>query len=81
MPMFDMRCDVCQHKWEASKAYQEQVDCPVCQAVETKTLLGGTSFTRVKDPMDRISKSMSLPSAKKIRSYGNDKRRGGKDTT
>jgi len=81
MPMFNMRCNQCGHEWEASKAYEAKVSCPECDSLDTVTLLTGFNYTRVKSPMDLVHKSMSLPSAKKIRSFGNDRRRGGKDTS
>ena len=81
MPIFDMTCEECDHMWEASKAYHDPAPCPKCQSKTTKTLLTGFKFQRVKDPMDLVHKSMSLPDGKKIKSYGNDRRRGGKNTT
>jgi putative FmdB family regulatory protein len=79
--MFDMKCEACDHIWEASKAYDDQLECPKCQSKETKTLLTGFRFQRVKDPFDLVHKGMHLPPTQTIKSYGNDKRRGGKDTT
>jgi putative FmdB family regulatory protein len=81
MPIFDVRCLDCQHKWEAFKAYQEAVACPECQSTITKTLMSAPSVNLNRLPMDQIHKSMSLPGAKKVKSFANDRRKGGKDTT
>ena len=81
MPLFDVRCMDCQHEWEVSKAYDEAAICPECRSTITRTLLGATKVNLNRLPMDDIHKSMSLPGAKKIRSFANDKRKGGKDTT
>ena len=80
-PLFDVQCLDCQHIWEVRKDYGYCSICPECGSTITKTLLTGFKYQRVKDPMDLVHKGMSLPSAKKVKSYGNDKRKGGKDTT
>lgn len=81
MPLFDVQCMECDHRWEAYKAYEDKLDCPECQGTITTTLLGCPRINLNRLPMDNIHKSMSLPGGKKIKSFGNDKRRGGKDTT
>lgn len=80
-PIFDVQCLDCQHVWEQRKLYGTEACCPECTSMNTKTLLTGFKYQRVKDPFDLVDKSMSLPPSKKVKSYGNDKRRGGKDTT
>lgn len=81
MPLFDVKCMECEHQWEARKQFEELLDCPECQGKITTTLLGATRVNLQRLPMDNIHKSMSLPGAKKIRSFGNDRRTKGKDTT
>lgn len=81
MPLFDVQCMECDHRWEVSKAYEDTVDCPECKGKITTTLLGATRVNLNRLPMDNIHKSMTLPGSKKIKSFANDKRKGGKDTT
>ena len=76
-PKFDVHCPKCDITWEVEKEFLHPLYCK-CGAL-TKTLLTGFKYQRVKDPFDLVNKSMSLPSSKKVVSYGNDKRKGGKD--
>lgn len=78
-PLFDIRCRICDHTTEVRKRFVESYPCPKCGG-ETKTLL--TAFKRIekaKDPYDLISTG-SPPSPRPIKSFANDKRKGGKDT-
>lgn len=81
MPKFNVRCLDCQHVWEVSKAFEVAATCPECHSTITRTLLTGFQYTRVGDPMDQVHQGMALPDGKKITSFSNDRRRGGKDTT
>ena len=82
MPRFDLRCLVCQHTWVASKAFDAVDQCPECQSMDTKTLMPRVQgIDRAKDPFDLVGMGQKVASPKKIKSFGNDKRKGGKDTT
>ena len=78
-PLFDTRCDDCEVVVEVSKAFKDEYICLSCGG-NTKTLLTSSRYQRVRDPMDQVHKGMSLPdsSSHKIKSFGNDRRTGGK---
>lgn len=79
MPMFDLRCNQCNHKWEASKAYDESAVCPSCQSDHTTTLMPLMKGIKAKDPYDLLDGH--IPSPKKVKSFAHDRRKGGKDTS
>lgn len=84
MPRFDVRCleEGCGHTWAQSKPFDEWVQCPRCYSGNTKTLMPRVQgIDRAKDPFDLVRKDMSLPSSKKIKSYANDRRKAGRDST
>lgn len=81
MPVFDVRCEKCDVVVEVSKAYDEEHLCTVC-STPTKTLMPrmkGPSWRVEQDPFDAVDKGMQLPDGKKIKSFANDRRKGGKD--
>ncbi len=78
-PLFDIRCKICDHTTEVRKTFEEPFECPRCGG-ETRTLL--TAFKKLekaKDPYDYIDGYH--PDPKPVKSFANDRRRGGKDTT
>lgn len=82
MPRFDIRCQRCNHEWAASKAFDAEIACPECGSIATTTLMPRVQgIDKAKDPFDLVHGGMSLPGSKKIKSYGNDRRKGGKDST
>lgn len=82
MPKFDVRCNQCDHEWEAFKAYAEEAECPKCHSMDSKTLMPMTqSHRKAKDPFDLIGMGQKIPDARKVKSFANDRRKGGKDTT
>lgn len=80
MALFDVRCNECGEVWEAAKKYDNPIECPLCSSWNTKTLmpLMKPSF-KAKDPYDMIGDNTGA--TKKIKSFANDRRKGGKDTT
>ena len=81
MPTYDARCRDCDHLFEEQREWQGSAsDCPSCGSTNTRTV-----WTRVpiidkaKDPYDLLHGTM--PDSKPIKSFANDKRKGGKDTT
>jgi len=81
MPVFDVRCEKCDEVTEVSKAFDALVPCPVCAHPVTKTLMPqmcGVSWRDNSNPFDDVDKGMSLPDPKKIKSFANDRRKGGK---
>ena len=81
MPLFDVKCDKCGHIWEEMKRYDEESqECSECGSNFTRTLppLFQTKL-RAKDPYEYLDGP--IPDSKPIKSYANDRRRGGKDTT
>jgi putative FmdB family regulatory protein len=82
-PLFDVRCERCEHTFEERKEFNDESGpCPRCGSESTHTLLsGGLAHRPAKDPYDLIGPGASIPSSKKIKSFGNDRRSGGKDIT
>jgi len=81
MPVFDIRCEKCDEVTEVSKAFDATVACPVCAHPVTLTLMPrmkGPSWRDNSNPFDDVDKGMSLPDAKKIKSFAHDRRKGGK---
>jgi hypothetical protein len=63
-----------------SKKWEESVACPECGQATT-TLMPQMKHHKAKDPFDMINGHAGIPDSKKIKSYANDRRKGGKDTT
>jgi len=75
MPTFDQRCLECNHEWVVYKAYDDPATCPECRGTMTKTLM-----PRVRGSLsDNPTKVGNVD--KPIKSFANDRRKGGKDTT
>lgn len=79
-PLFDCKCGQCGEVWEERKPYSEPAgECPKCGSYDTRTLLGSSVLRKAKDPYDYLDGR--IPDSKPIKSFANDRRRGGKDTT
>ncbi len=79
-PLFDIRCRRCDHTTEVRKQFKDEYPCPRCSGPTITLLTGFKRINGAKDPYDLISTG-SPPSPKKVKSFANDRRRGGKDTT
>jgi len=81
MPLFDAKCEKCGHIWEVMQKWEEQVgECPLCESAFTKLLMPRMGpVHKAKDPYDYLDGR--IPDSKPIKSFANDRRRGGKDTT
>jgi hypothetical protein len=78
MPKFSTRCLACEHDWDDILKYDEwPKPCPECASERTVRLPSYPSkpFHRDTDPCK--TGNLDPP----IKSYGNDRRKGGKDTT
>lgn len=80
MPLFDCKCGQCGEVWEERKAFTDPAgECPKCGSYDTRTLLGGSKvLQKAKDPYEYLNGP--IPSSKPIKSFANDRRRGGKNT-
>ncbi len=84
MPLYDFRCDKCKHEWDAMVpalvVKRNAPECPECGSNFTNQVwLKAPSSDRAKDPYDMLNRYR--PDRKPIKSFANDKRKGGKDTT
>ena len=82
MGVWDARCKECNTNYEfRGPSYQAPGECPQCGSDDTKIVWvsGFPSVDRAKDPYDYLHGP--IPSSRKIKSFANDKRKGGKDTT
>lgn len=78
LPKFDIRCKICEATTEVRKKFNDPYPCPRCGG-DTRTLL--TTFQKgikAKDPYDYLDNRP--PDPKKVKSFANDRRRGGKNT-
>lgn len=76
MTKFDVKCTACFHIWEEEKAYGDpEGDCPKCGSSFTKTILSGFCTPNTKQPYDYLATHREY---KTIKSYANDKRKGGR---
>lgn len=77
MPKFDVRCNECNHRAEVSKAYHDPLECSECGG-ETTTLMPGVKGIHGfgKQPYDYLDGP--VPEPKKIKSFANDRRKGGR---
>ena len=79
MPRFDVRCQRCNHEWEASKRFDAPVPCPSCGSVATTTLMPRVQgIDKAKDPFDLVGMGQKVPDSKKIKSFAKDRRKGGR---
>ena len=81
MPLYDNQCLECEATYECRQRWSEPTpECPVCGAHDTERLLSINTRTpsKAKQPYDALD---TYRDHKVIKSFGNDKRKGGKDTT
>lgn len=81
MPFFDYQCENCGHKWEWLGSYNERpAQCPNCNAYKIVRLpsINTKPVYKEGNVYDQLEKG--LPGVS-IKSFANDKRKGGKDTT
>ena len=82
MGVWDARCNVCGTDYEfRGPSYKSPGECIACGSDDTRIvwLHGFPSVDRAKDPYDYLDGH--IPDPKPIKSFANDKRKGGKDTT
>lgn len=78
--VWDIYCRRCAELWEAWLRNDEDLpDCPKCGSEDTKRFPGGLKSHKAKDPYDYLNGP--IPDPKPIKSFANDRRKGGKDTT
>jgi putative FmdB family regulatory protein len=82
MPLYDVRCNDCGHEWEVRKGFSDPLpSCPECGAERAKVFWKSLKvLDKAKDPYDLISSGNYEPT-RKVKSFANDRRKGGKDTT
>lgn len=80
MPIFDVKCEQCGEVEEVLKAYAAKYKCKKCGG-DTKHLVSAPKAFLGFDyrPYDALDRR--IPDTKPIKSFANDKRKGGKDTT
>jgi putative FmdB family regulatory protein len=80
MPIFDCKCEKCATVWEVSKPYDEEApECPSCGSNFTKTLMPlFQNKLKARDPYDYLNGP--IPDSKPIKSFANDRRKGGRNT-
>ncbi len=76
MLKFDQRCLECEHEWAVFKAFDDPATCPECRGSLTKTLMPRVQGLPLETDPFKIGNT-----DKKIKSFGNDRRSGGKDTS
>lgn len=84
MPLYDYRCEKCDHLWEqvvpASEVKDFAPECPECHSFFTNLVWTKVPvLDKAKDPYDYLHGYR--PSSKPVKSFANDRRKGGKDTT
>lgn len=82
MGVWDARCKDCNETYEyRGPSFKAPGSCTHCGSDDTKIvwLRGFPSVDRAKDPYDLLNGP--IPDGKPIKSFANDKRKGGKDTT
>lgn len=81
MAKYDARCKECDHEFEEFRKWSEPCSpCPQCKSNNTVTIWKTVPILdKACDPYDKLDRV--IPDSKPIKSYANDRRRGGKDTT
>lgn len=85
MPKYDFVCEKCEHVYEDTISYEQLKshnipECPECGSHFTKQVwLTAPNSDKAKDPFDMLDGYR--PPGKKVKSFANDRRKGGKDTT
>jgi putative FmdB family regulatory protein len=73
MPMFDLKCKVCGHIFEAFAFPHEHIGCRVCGADTDRIWLPGHSPTVIGDEIDQVIENLG-PQPKRYRSRAELKR-------
>ena len=80
MPLYDARCNDCGHEFEERRKYDDPVsDCPQCFGPCKNIWKSVSLLDKAKDPYDYLDGP--IPDPKPIKSFANDRRTKGKDTT
>lgn len=83
MGVWDCRCNECGNDYEfRGPSYRSPGSCDVCGSDDTRIVWTRGSFPSIdtaKDPYDYLDGP--IPDSKPIKSFANDRRKGGKDTT
>ena len=80
MNLYDARCTSCDHVFEERRGASDPVrSCPLCGAKSVTIWRSVPLLDRAKDPYDYLDGP--IPSPKPIKSFANDRRNKGKDTT
>ena len=79
MPLYDQECDHCGHNFEERRPWDDTpADCPECRGPSHTIWKTVPMLDKAKDPYDLLHGP--IPDSKPIKSFANDKRKGGKDT-
>lgn len=79
MPVYDAKCDTCEHEFEERRKSQDEVGhCPICGNTAHTIWTMVPILDKAKDPYDLLDGR--IPDSRPIKSFANDKRRGGKNT-
>ena len=79
MPIYDVKCNKCNLVYEVLEKYDSPPrKCKGCGTAFVLRLPSFPNFARQHDPYDALDRSIP---GKPIKSFGNDRRKGGKDTT
>jgi hypothetical protein len=81
MPIYDERCtdDSCGHEQEVRRSYDADSPCERCGG-STRVFWKSVPHTSSAcDPYDYLDGH--IPASRPIKSFANDRRKGGKDTT
>lgn len=77
---YDARCTQCGHDYEEKRHWSDPVsDCPLCGGIGVTIWKSVPILDKAKDPYDYLDGP--IPDPKPIKSFANDRRKGGKDTT
>lgn len=80
-PLHDWRCGRCDSTFEERGGQDYHPQCPRCGSGDTTLVFLASPRIKGpdKDPYDALDRV--IPDSRPIKSFANDKRRGGKDTT
>jgi putative FmdB family regulatory protein len=82
MPIYEYQCPKCNQLWDVLCRFEDQPpSCPSCGNPKTTRKISPPKGIHGGDynPFDALSRS--IPDGKRIKSFANDRRKGGKDTT
>ena len=80
-PLHDWRCGRCDNTFEERGRAEDNPPCPSCGSVNTRMVFIRSAMVKAADydPYDALDRV--IPDSKPIKSFANDRRKGGKDTT